>query len=415
MDKVKISIIIPVYNCEDYLEECLNSVIRQTLRPIEIICVDDGSLDNSDKILERYAREYEYICVYTQENSGAGVARNLGIEKARGEFVCFLDADDFYLDEDALERMYETCIQTGVGVCGSNMKLLRNNNLYDKVSWLDIKENANKILEYKDFQFDYGYTSFLFSRELLKKNMIKFPSYRRFQDPPFLVKAMYTIGRFVFCDTQLYCYREPIMSSRYNKPKVYDLIKGLRENLIFACRNDLKILFHNTLTRIEYEYHSVIFHWVKNDDAEAICMLQDIQNIVRDSLERKDYELRPLCFILNNIKTDITYEEEICKLISESTKIYIYGAGKLAKSFLTFLEKKKLLHKVKGVIVSRVQEPGAKIRGIEIIAVDKLKEELDVAIYIATGGSFHKEIIEILTQLGYRNFHALDTIFLEEI
>ena len=92
----KVSVIIPVYNVEEYLRECLDSVINQTLKEIEIICVDDGSTDNSLEILKEYAKKDNRISVLTQENLHAGVARNAGLAVAQGEYLSFLDSDDFF-------------------------------------------------------------------------------------------------------------------------------------------------------------------------------------------------------------------------------------------------------------------------------------------------------------------------------
>ena len=89
-----VSVIIPVYNQEKYLDECLSSVCGQTLRDIEIMCVNDGSTDESLKILNKYAKNDSRIHVFSQSNQGAGVARNLGLSKAKGKYLSFLDSDD---------------------------------------------------------------------------------------------------------------------------------------------------------------------------------------------------------------------------------------------------------------------------------------------------------------------------------
>ena len=100
---VKVSVIIPVYNVEDYLTECLDSIINQTFSDIEIICVNDGSTDNSLSILESYKKSDNRIKVFSQENAGQGAARNKGVENSCGVYVCFVDADD-YIPHDAIEK-----------------------------------------------------------------------------------------------------------------------------------------------------------------------------------------------------------------------------------------------------------------------------------------------------------------------
>ena len=102
---VKISLIIPIYNEEKYLEECLDSVLNQTFTDFEIICINDGSTDSSLKILEKYKSISDKLKVITQENRGLGHARNRGLEIAKGEYICFLDGDD-WLAKEAFEKLY---------------------------------------------------------------------------------------------------------------------------------------------------------------------------------------------------------------------------------------------------------------------------------------------------------------------
>lgn len=120
MSKPKVSVIVPVFNTEKYLGACLNSISRQSLANIEIICVDDGSTDSSPDILREYAARDPRIRIVTQENRGAGAARNAGMDIASGKYYSFLDSDDYY-DTDMLSRMVKTAEDTGaeVTICGS--------------------------------------------------------------------------------------------------------------------------------------------------------------------------------------------------------------------------------------------------------------------------------------------------------
>ncbi|MGR5906428.1 glycosyltransferase family 2 protein [Bacillus paranthracis] len=106
MKKIKLSVIITNYNKEQYIAQCLQSVIEQTLKGIEIIVVDDGSTDNSMRVLERYEKQHNNLKVYRQQNAGVSAARNTGLQKANGEYVTFLDADD-YVHLAGYEKMYE--------------------------------------------------------------------------------------------------------------------------------------------------------------------------------------------------------------------------------------------------------------------------------------------------------------------
>ncbi len=117
--KPKVSIVVPVYNAEKYLNECLDSIINQTLKDIEIICVNDGSKDSSLDILNSYAEKDERFIIISQENQGAGEARNHGMSVATGEYIIFLDSDDFF-ELNMLEELYESAIKycSDLVICG---------------------------------------------------------------------------------------------------------------------------------------------------------------------------------------------------------------------------------------------------------------------------------------------------------
>ena len=142
---IKVSVIVPVYNVEDYLEKCLNSLVNQTLKEIEIIVVNDGSPDNSQKIIDRYAKKYKNIKSYTKENGGLSDARNFGIKKAKGEYITFIDSDD-YIELTMLEKMYNHAISKKVDIV-----VCDTINVYeDKIQYLksNYKYSNNTIKNY---------------------------------------------------------------------------------------------------------------------------------------------------------------------------------------------------------------------------------------------------------------------------
>lgn len=117
---MKVSVIIPVYNSEKYLEKCLNSLIKQTLEDIEIVCINDGSTDNSLEILNAYAKKDRRIKVLSQKNLKQGAARNNGLKIAQGEFISFVDSDD-WVDFDYLEKLYNAAIDNNVNMAASSI------------------------------------------------------------------------------------------------------------------------------------------------------------------------------------------------------------------------------------------------------------------------------------------------------
>ena len=115
MNGIKVSIIVPVYNVEKYLEKCLDSIVKQTYENIEIILVDDGSTDKSGTILDQYAEMDNRISVIHKKNEGVSTARNTGIEAARGEYICFADADD-YLMPDYVEYLLTLAVDKNADI-----------------------------------------------------------------------------------------------------------------------------------------------------------------------------------------------------------------------------------------------------------------------------------------------------------
>ena len=421
MSNVAISIIIPVYNCEEYIEQCLESTLKQTLKEIEIICIDDGSLDKSYEILQEYARQYECIHIYSQINSGAGSARNLGLNHAKGQYVAFLDADDFYLDFDALEKMYNVCKEKKVSVCGSFGKILEGNRLREANFYNTSNLSTTDIHKYDDFQMDCGYYTFIYERKVLLEYNIKFPLYRRFQDPPFMVRAMYHAERFAMADTRLYCYRAPNLIQRFNQDKLIDMLNGVNDNLCFSFEHKMNKLFTETLHRLEYDYVYIILHNISSDNLqknnEVFFILQSINRLVQDYYGDETYLLRVLQMMMSKAASYCTqYEELLNKKIQSLNHIVIYGAGRYAKNFLRYLEERQMLDKVTYIVVSSRNSNDEKLFGIDVIDMDIFMENrTDEYVFVAVGAMNHEEIEEILRKNQCYDFELMDDAFLGRI
>ncbi|MCM3399455.1 glycosyltransferase [Oceanobacillus profundus] len=158
-----ISVVIPVYNVEDYIDECIKSVLNQTYKNVEIIVINDGSTDNSLKILENYAFKNDNIILISQKNSGQSVARNKGIEVASGEYIYFLDSDDFILPE-TLDHLILTMEQNNL-----DLVRFRAESFVDKI---DMQVNYKKYDFNKFFDSNKVYNK----EEFLKLNLVTFSS-----------------------------------------------------------------------------------------------------------------------------------------------------------------------------------------------------------------------------------------------
>lgn len=195
---IKVSVIIPVYNVENYLRQCLDSVVNQTLREIEIICVNDSSTDGSLAILEEYAQKDDRIQVITQPNAGAGAARNRGMDLAKGEYLSFLDSDDFF-EPAMLEKTYNLAEQNRADfVVYKSDQYHTEENKFVPVSWA-VREQ--EIPPYPVFNYrqltDNVFKVFvgwawdkLFSREFVKKHQLRYQEQRTSNDMLFVFSAI---------------------------------------------------------------------------------------------------------------------------------------------------------------------------------------------------------------------------------
>ena len=149
MHMYKISVIIPVYNAEKTLPDTLKNTAAQSLSDIEIICVDDGSTDQSFKIIKNWQAVHSNIRCVRQQNGGAGSARNRGMDMAAGEYIAFMDADDSYPNEHALETLYQAAESQGAFICGGSA-------VYDHPQPEDMKcvFSQEKLIKFSDYQYD---------------------------------------------------------------------------------------------------------------------------------------------------------------------------------------------------------------------------------------------------------------------
>jgi len=219
---VKISIIVPVYNLEKYLSRCINSLLNQTIKEIEIICINDGSTDNSLNILENFASNDDRIKVINQTNSGQSVARNNGIEKASGEYICFIDGDD-WIDLDFCEKLYYAAQTTNSEIAvGGMIRLHRFRKKYhlkfDKE--LVITDNNEKfsVLDIPDKSYSCGR---LYKREFLINSGLRFEPNRAFEDAIFTPQIMIKANQIVVVPNVYYYYWRRVFSTVTNKnPKM---------------------------------------------------------------------------------------------------------------------------------------------------------------------------------------------------
>ena len=247
MNSPKVSVIIPVFNSGDLLNQCLDSVKNQSLEDIEIICIDDGSSDNSYNILKKYESEDFRFKIFQQENAGAGIARNNGIDKASGEFILFVDSDD-YIEKETCEKLYEQAsrLDCDVVLFDSIRHFPNNRDLYL------IHFKKNKGIDYRIRVFDYEYFrdrifdgeygviwNKMYKSSFIKSNNISFPNHKIYNDVEFHVKTTLLAKKISYVEGIFYHYNRSGHASLQtsfvktsNAMVFFDVLYGLADFLI---------------------------------------------------------------------------------------------------------------------------------------------------------------------------------------
>ncbi|UTY38326.1 glycosyltransferase [Allocoprobacillus halotolerans] len=176
MSNIKVSVIVPIYNVEEYLEECLMSLVKQTLEGIEVLMIDDGSTDHSAFIAKRFEEKYSNFHYFYKENGGLGNARNYAIPYVKGEYLIFLDSDDV-VPEYAYEKMYNLAIKTGNDMIIGNVKRFNSTKVWDSGLHKKVFDDAYEhthILEKPELVYDTTSWNKLFKTSFYKKIIFSF-------------------------------------------------------------------------------------------------------------------------------------------------------------------------------------------------------------------------------------------------
>jgi len=291
----KISIIVPIYNVEEYLEKCIKSILNQSFKEFELILVDDGSPDKCGEICDNYLNLDNRVKVIHKENGGLSSARNAGLKIANGEYVAFVDSDD-WIEDIMYEKLYNIIQKNNADIAqckylkafdeniqstldnNVNIEIIRNfdalNNLYNE-RYIETVVTWNK----------------LYKRSLF--NGIEFPNGKINEDEFTTHKLLYKANKIILYDKEMYYYRQTpnsIMNNKFNL-KRFDLLEALKERLYFFKNINDKALYRKTLKRyiwvlkeyyfksekqfndkkilkkLKMEYNSKFNEYLKNDQA----------------------------------------------------------------------------------------------------------------------------------------------------
>lgn len=244
MSDIKVSVVMPVYNAEDFLNQTLKDVSEQTLKEIEIICVDDGSTDSSCEIIENWRKKDSRIQLIRQQNLFAGVARNTGMAQATGKYVIFWDSDDMFHHE-ALEKMYLQSEKTGADICvcgarrydGENKQYI-SSDVYLNKKKLPKKEVFNKK-DMPDQIFNFATNvpwNKMYLKEFIEKHDLKYQAIRQANDTYFTLMSL-------FLAEKITCVKDILITYRVNNTKS---LTGRASDTVF-CAYDSYVLTKQTM------------------------------------------------------------------------------------------------------------------------------------------------------------------------
>lgn len=240
---INVSIIVPIYNTQDYIERCLNSLINQTLKDIEIICVNDGSTDDSLKILEEFAKVDDRIIVLTQENAGVSVARNAGLNIAKGEYIGFIDSDD-WIDLDYYENLYNTAIRNDCEIAVTNVVRKKESTQKYKIKYdsEQVYEDLQKKLNICDIPNCCYTVNKIYKSEIIKD--LKFKEGVLFEDVLWLPEIIKGCNKLVTVPSIVYYYwvnNNSIVRSKSTPKRELDSYNAKKYIVQFFDENNLEL------------------------------------------------------------------------------------------------------------------------------------------------------------------------------
>lgn len=291
-----ISVIVPIYNVEKYLNECIDSIIRQTYTNLEIILVNDGSTDSCAKICDSYKKKDSRIKVIHKENGGVSSARNIGLRKSNGIYISFVDSDD-WIEPNYYEKMLKVALENDLDVVQcSYFRITCNNKEYINLSNNEIKSNKKEYLyQILNVQSGVGFCHMKLYKKDIIKDVLFDENLKVCEDALFNIKISYNINKFSIISDALYNYRinENSVVKKYDikyQEKYLSGIESIEKFLGVKQKEQIKQAFNNFVV-----YHVMLitvnycFHPDNNNQKSSLKKIYD-NKILKNAIEKSNYE-----------------------------------------------------------------------------------------------------------------------------
>ncbi len=312
----KISVIVPVYNVDKYLYKCVSTILKQTLKEIEIICVNDGSTDSSLNILKDFKKEDERIIIIDKKNGGYGTACNKGLEAASGEYISIIESDDF-IDEHMFENLYDIAVNNNADIVKSAYYEYKESKdeeeeSVNKINWSMQYNMPNRVFTIDEYpQFLYFHPSIwscIYKTSFIKNNNIKFvePKGAGWADNPFQVKTLCLADRICYTDRAYYYYRLTNDNSSSTVVNINNPFDRSREIHSFLEKNNInnENMLANLYKR-EFSYIDIVLSCITEDmfdysykKVKELISRMD-KSIIYENNYVNDYERKLFCSAQN--------------------------------------------------------------------------------------------------------------------
>lgn len=431
----KISIVVPIYNAEQYLDECISSICRQTLEDIEIICVDDGSTDNSLAILREYEKSDSRVHIIHKENTGYGHSMNVGLDAATGEYLAVVESDD-WIPEEMMQTLYEYARLNEVDFIKADFYRFvhQADGVMRKIyNHLAPEKYYNRVFcpldEVASFKFIMNIWSGIYRMDFIKNNGIRFHETpgASFQDNGFWFQTFALAKRAYFLDKPLYMNRrDNPLSSVNNKEKVYvacqeydyirnwvlDKLGGSKRHLYLCAEGRIRnYLF--TIERIADELKPEFYRRFKRDYEKMVSDGEVAYMTFSDTWKKR----------INRIledpdqacETEIAYKNQYMQRIAPYSDIIIYGAGKFARKAFERLCEIGQRNRVAYFVISKKEKNPSYISDVPVIEVSELSEMMKKSAFVipAASEAVYEEVVMAIRDNGFEHY-ITDKVFIEE-
>lgn len=346
---VKVSIIVPVYNVEEYLEETIESLVSQTLDNIEIIFVDDGSSDKSPDIIANYSRLYSNIVFLKQKNEGPGIARNKGLEIAKGDYISFVDSDDI-LPLDAIETMYNTALLEEADIILGASQSFNSKETWFIGSHLNnrvYEEGEKSLISNPELLYSLGPCNKLYKSSVLKN--IRFPgNIHVTEDQPFVIEAYLKANKIYTVNKIIYKYRSRETETNPSLSQIVRVnsVKVLKD--IFKSLSLSDLLWDKYITNKSARYELKRYYYNRIISA-------DIWPAIRNAIESKNEAMQT-----NTFKLVLSWVEAIgYKLFNDLPILHRVMTYETASRFKNLTQKARKLYIDWLVVCFSLLDPGA--------------------------------------------------------